>query len=90
MRNAHVINALDKLVDVSLLLGRIFVIHVIQIDMHHAHRLRFTYLRNLAGKALQRGVIRDQHAWNIVEKRGIRQPFVERECHLIAMIFSQV
>ena len=90
MRNTHVINALDQLIDISLLLSRVFVIHVIQIDMHHAHRLWFTDLSDLTGKALKGWVIRNQHARNIIEKRGIRQPFIKRKGHLIAMLFGQV
>jgi hypothetical protein len=35
-------------------------------------------------------VIRNQHARNIIEKRGIRQPFIKRKGHLIAMLFGQV
>lgn len=89
MRNTHVIDTLDQLVDISTLLGRIFVIHIIQIDMHNAHRLRFTHLADLAGKALKGWVIRYQNTGDIIQKRGICQPFVERKRHLVTVLFGQ-
>ena len=56
MADFHVVDPLDQRIDVFGLLSRIGVINVIQIDMHHAHRIGLLNLRDAAGKGFKRGI----------------------------------
>ena len=86
----HIENTLDEHVDIFTLLSRVFVVHIVEIDMHNPHGVRFPDLSYLAGEATQRRVVGNQHPGNVFQIGGIRQPLIQGESHLVALLMREL
>ena len=86
MADFHVVNPLDKFIDVVGLLGRIGIVDIIEIDVHDAHGIGLLNLADRAGKGFERGISGNQKTRNIAEIAHICQPILKGKSQLITLL----
>ena len=84
----HVVDALDELVDVPGLLGRVPIVDVIKIDMHDPHRFALLNLRDRIGERFDRRVAGNQQAGNVVQFAHVAQTIAEGKRQLVTALFG--
>ena len=83
----HVVDTLDQLIDIFALLNRVFIVDIIEIDVHHPNRLTLLDLRHLAGEGLDRRIAGDKQTGNVIQIPHIAQTIAEGKRQLIAAAF---